>query len=799
MEDVLRAIVEREGTAAGAEAAPLLLREARQALREREERLSRLLERMREGFALHEVLLDEDGRPRDYRFLEVNAAFERLTGLRRDEVLGRTVREVLPDIQPFWIERYGTVATTGEATHFDAYAAPLGRHYEVAAYSPRPGQFATLVNDVTPRVEAEAALVQSERYLRALFEGSLDAILVADDEGRYVDANPAALEMLGVTREELLGRTAADFAADREYDFAGAWRRFLESGQMKGAFHARRPDGTVRVLDFAATANVTPGRHLSVLRDVTERTRTEAALRENEHLFQLVLETIPIGVWLVDRNGFVTYGNLAARRIWGGARYVGLDESHVYKAWRLPGGEPVGTDWSTARAVRKGVATFAEPLEIERFDGVRRIVLVSALPIRDQQQGVIGAIETNEDVTDQRRLEQQFLQAQKMEAVGRLAGGVAHDFNNLLSVILGRGAALQRLLPEGGPGRRHLDEVLAASERAAALTRQLLAFGRRQLVQRRPVHVNEVVGGMRAMLGRLIGEDVELRTELTEGMKPVLADVNQLEQVVMNLAVNARDAMPGGGVLTIATSPVRLDEAGARAVPGAHPGSYAELAVTDDGTGMDEDTIAHLFEPFFTTKEPGKGTGLGLATVYGIVEQSGGHVSVESRPGQGSTFRVRLPFTEAAVEEPEGAATVTDARHGSEILLLVEDEEALRDLVREGLEEWGYTVLAAANGAHALEVAAAHEGPIDLVITDVIMPGMHGRELVRRLAESRPGLGVLYMSGYSADVIAGQDILGPHLHYLEKPFSSTALAQRVREALDDRPGRSPDPGPTGRS
>jgi len=741
---------------------------------------------MHEGFALHEIILDEKGRPRDYRFLEVNPAFERVTGLPRDQVLGRTVLEVLPELEPLWFERYGKVARGGEPVRFDAYSSALGRHYEVAAYSPGRGQLAALFNDVTLRLKAETALVQRERYVRAVFEGSLDGILVADDEGRYVDANATALEMLGVTRDDLLGRTAAHFAAEREDDFASAWRGFVEAGRMEGIFHARRPDGTVRVLDFAATANVSSGRHLSVLRDATERTRTEAALRENEHLLRLVLETIPIGVWLVDRTGLITYGNPAAQRIWGGARHVGPDAYDVYQAWRLPGGEPVGKDWSKARAVRKGVATFAEPLEIERFDGVRRFVLVSALAIRDENGRIVGAIETNEDVTDQRRLEQQFLQAQKMEAVGRLAGGVAHDFNNLLSVILGRGAMLQAMLPPEAKTRRHIDEILAASERAAALTRQLLAFGRRQVLQRRPVDLSDVVLGMRSMLSRLIGEDVRLRTELAEGMKPVLADPSQLEQVLMNLAVNARDAMPDGGELRIVTSPVRLDEGAARAVPGAAPGSYAELAVTDTGTGMDKETLSHLFEPFFTTKEPGRGTGLGLATVYGIVEQCGGHISVKSEPDEGTTFRIRLPLTQALVGRQETTTAARAHRHGSETILLVEDEDSLRDLVREGLEEWGYTVLVAANGAQALELEAAREGAIDLVITDVIMPGMHGRELVRRVAQRRPGLAVVFMSGYSADVIAGQDILEPGWRYLEKPFSSTALADKVREALDAR-------------
>jgi len=388
------------------------------------------------------------------------------------------------------------------------------------------------------------------------------------------------------------------------------------------------------------------------------------------------------------------------------------------------------------------------------------------------------------DITERKALEMQLLQAQKMEAVGLLAGGVAHDFNNVLTAIGGYAELVREDLP-GEDARRHdVEEILRATERAATLTRQLLAFSRRQVLAPRVLDLNGVVAGVDNMLRRLIGADVELRTALGPVLGAVRADPGQLEQVIMNLVVNARDAMPRGGKLTIETANAELDESYALEHPSVVAGPYVMLAVSDSGVGMDAATQARIFEPFFTTKEKGKGTGLGLATVYGIVKQSGGNIWLYSEPGRGTTFKIYLPRVDQPPEQPAAAPAPRAAPRGSETVLLVEDDEAVRALARKMLAAHGYTVLAAASGAEALKLAADHTGPIHLLVTDVVLPGMSGRELATRFQSVRPGLKVLYTSGYTDDAVVHHGVLDPGIAFLQKPFTSGTLARKVRETLD---------------
>jgi two-component system, cell cycle sensor histidine kinase and response regulator CckA len=389
-----------------------------------------------------------------------------------------------------------------------------------------------------------------------------------------------------------------------------------------------------------------------------------------------------------------------------------------------------------------------------------------------------------EDITERMRLEEQLLRSQKLEAVGRLAGGVAHDFNNLLTGILGYADLLHRGLADDDPRRRDAEEVKRAAERAADLTRQLLAFSRRQVLEPRVLDLNEVVEDMQRMLRRLIGEDIELVTAVEPDLGRVEADPGQLEQVIANLVVNARDAMPNGGRLVIQTANAEVDETftSGRA-GGMQPGPYVVLEVSDSGAGMDAETQAHAFEPFFTTKEVGKGTGLGLATVYGIVKQSGGFIWVYSEPGEGTTFKIYLPQVEKPVDVA-AAPPPRSARGGTETVLVVEDEEVVRDLIGRDLTGRGYSILTAGTGREALAVAAGHDGAIDLVVTDVVMPEMGGLELMQRLTAARPGIKVVYMSGYTERAVADGVVPRP---LLQKPFNASTLADTIREVLDVAP------------
>jgi PAS domain S-box-containing protein len=529
-------------------------------------------------------------------------------------------------------------------------------------------------------------------------------------------------------------------------------------------------------------------------RDIRERERAEDALRAERERFRVTLASIGDGVLVTDTEGRVTFLNEAARTLTGHDDTVrGRPSAEVFpilnETTRQPVEDPV------RRVLREGgVVELANHTLLIARDGTERPIEDTAAPIRDERGEVRGVVLVFHDVSQRRRLEAQFLQAQKMEAVGRLAGGVAHDFNNLLTVILGYSDAVLSGLPPEGPVRAMVEEVSQAGQRAAGLTRQLLAFSRQQLLEPRVLDLNTVVNGIEKMLGRLIGEDVSITCVLDPDLGRVRADPGQIEQVLMNLAVNARDAMPQGGRLTIETANVRLDETYTQSHPEVRPGRYVMLSLTDTGVGMDETTKARLFEPFFTTKEVGRGTGLGLATVYGIVKQSGGSIFVYSEPNRGTSFKIYLPRLEAVAPLPKSNPGLVKSSGGGETILLVEDEEAVRTLTRQVLESKGYTAIEARDGQDALHRAERYEGPIHLLLTDVVMPHLGGRELADRLKVSRPGLRVLYLSGYTDDAVVRHGVLEADVAFLQKPFTPAELARKVREVLDGPPANPDKPG-----
>jgi PAS domain S-box-containing protein len=510
-----------------------------------------------------------------------------------------------------------------------------------------------------------------------------------------------------------------------------------------------------------------------VLRYAIERKRAQEEVLAREAHYRTILENIGDGVMITDRQGRYVDVNPRACEVTGYSReeLLQLNTVDTY----LPD-ERADVPPGLAELARSGSASYERSLL--RKDGSVIIVEVNA---RALPAGNLLA--TLRDVTDRKRLEEQLRQAQKMEAVGRLAGGVAHDFNNVLTAIFGYADLMAEEVPASSAARQDLDEIRKAAQRATALTRQLLAFSRQQVLAPVVLSMNDLVEDVDKMLRRLVGEDVELRVTLASDAGNVRADPGQLQQVIMNLVVNARDAMPTGGKLLIETADAELTEQYAELHQPVIPGQYVMLAVSDTGVGMDAPTRARIFEPFFTTKEKSKGTGLGLSTVYGIVKQSGGYIWVYSEADHGTTFKVYLPRVDAPVEpQPPAreAATVT----GTETILLAEDDEMLRPLAKGLLGKLGYTVLEAENAEQALAVAGAHPGPIHLLVADVVMPGASGRELARRLEPTRPDTRVLYVSGYTDDAIVHHGMLEPGLNFLQKPFTPTALARKVREVLD---------------
>jgi two-component system cell cycle sensor histidine kinase/response regulator CckA len=437
------------------------------------------------------------------------------------------------------------------------------------------------------------------------------------------------------------------------------------------------------------------------------------------------------------------------------------------------------------RAALEGIFAGSTLEEVEEPDKGKRLLAVLRRPVLDQKGIVIGVIGIARDVTEQRELEQRLVQSQKMDAIGRLAGGVAHDFNNMLTAIQGYSSLLLTELPERDSRRENVEEILKASERATALTKQLLAFSRRQVLEPRVLDLNEVVRNLSRMLSRLIGENIELSVSPAPDLWHVLADPGQIEQVLLNLAINARDAMPRGGRLTIETRNTQLDGSHWRKDFPVQSGDYSLLAVTDTGVGIPPEIQTRLFEPFFTTKPRGEGTGLGLSTVYGIVKQSGGYIWVYSEPGAGSTFKVYLPRVDAALTASETPRTANSAS-GSETILFVEDEREVRSLVEKLLRLQGYKVLSAADPAAALAHARGHSGVVDLLITDVMLPGLSGRDLAQQIQKLKPEIPILFISGYSDDAVVRHGNLDAGTHFLQKPFTPLQLGKKIREILDAR-------------
>ncbi len=507
-----------------------------------------------------------------------------------------------------------------------------------------------------------------------------------------------------------------------------------------------------------------------------ERKRSEEKVRESEARLRVLVEQLPAVLWTVDR------GLRFTSALGAGFARLKIKPDELVGMSLLDYFETADQTFLPIAAHRRAVAGEPMTFHVEWKSGS---YACHVEPLRDSDGQVSGAICMSLDITDRKQLEEQLRQAQKMEAVGRLAGGIAHDFNNLLMVIQGYSDLLVERLPDGDPLRRNAEQIQMASQRASSLTRQLLAFSRKQMLAPKILNVQSVVAEMEKILRRLIGEDVQLETSSAPDLGLIKADRSQIEQVILNLAVNARDAMPQGGRLTIETANVELDASYSHPPAVLSPGRYVMLAVTDNGCGMDAETQAHVFEPFFTTKEKGKGTGLGLATVYGVVKQSGGYVWVYSEPGRGTSFKIYLPRIEetAVPAGRDGKSEMQIPERGSETILLVEDEKGVRELAREYLASSGYTVIEAEDGHTALELAAMHVGPIHLLLTDVVMPGISGRELAERVSQIRPGIKIIYMSGYTDQAVVHHGILRNDAVLLQKPFTLMTLAAKLREML----------------
>jgi two-component system cell cycle sensor histidine kinase/response regulator CckA len=627
----------------------------------------------------------------------------------------------------------------------------------------------------------------SDRASRQLIEGIINAMparVFWKDKGLvYLGCNMAFARDAGFADpKDIIGKDDYQMPwRDQAEAYRGDDRTVIESGRSK--LLIEEPQTTLEGSSISLLTSKVPLRSpegevtgvIGTYLDVTEHKRAQ----ESHARLSTAVEQSAEAIMITDTKGTILYVNPAFERTTGYTREEVVGQPPRILRSGQHGAEFYRQMWS---ALSRG-EVWRGRLINKRKDGTLFDEDATISPVRDEAGNVVNYVAAKRDITNEMLLERQLLQAQKMEAVGRLAGGVAHDFNNLLGVITGYGDVVHRRLADEDPLKGNVEQILKASERAAGLTRQLLAFSRQQILQPRILDLNALVSNMQSMLLRIMGEDVELVKVLEPRLGAVRADPGQIDQVLMNLAVNARDAMPEGGRITIETRNADLDESYVKTHASVRAGPYVMLAVTDTGSGMDAATQARIFEPFFTTKAASGGTGLGLPTVYGIVTQSDGHVWVYSEVGVGTALRIYLPRVDQEAEHPREQRPGPLLR-GDETVLLVEDETSLRELLREVLETNGYSVLGARGGAEALQMAAAHSGPIQLMVTDVIMPGMTGPRLADLFAATRPGMKVLFVSGYSDESVTRYGLIAPGRAFLSKPFGPEVFLRRVRESLD---------------
>lgn len=655
-----------------------------------------------------------------------------------------------------------------------------------------------LSNRIAETGEAEKALRASELTYRRLFETAKDGILILDaGTGRIIEVNPYLIELLGYSHGELVGKRLWEIGPFRD---AGASQAAFEELQIREYIRyedlpLKARDGQQVEVEFVSNV-YTAGEHQVIqcnIREISQRKRAEEALRESEERYRDLFENATDIIYTHDLAGNFTSLNRMGERISGYSREEALQMNitqivapeYLDLVRRMIAGE---ASWAGATTYELAIVTRE-----------RQRVMLEVNPRLVWQKGKLAGVQgIARDITERKRLEDELRQAQKMEAIGTLAGGLAHDFNNILTAIMGHADMMLAELRQGSEiTPSGVQEIKKAGEHAAALTQQLLAFSRKQMLQPVVLDLNAVVAENMKMLRRLMGEHIEPVLVLDPELRCVKADPGQIGQVIMNLVVNARDAMAEGGTLTIETANADLNEDDVRQHASVCPGQFVMLAISDTGSGMDAETQTHMFEPFFTTKGREKGTGLGLSTVYGIIKQSGGDIRVTSKLGQGTAFKIYFPCVEKPAEEVAAGTRLTEftaSPGGSETILVVEDEDIVRTLVCQILKSKGYRVLEAANGKEALLVCEEHAGPIHLLVTDVVMPEMNGRELAVTLVATRPATKVLYMSGYAEDAVVSDGILKPGLAFLQKPFNPEALAWKVWELLETPQRSSAAPG-----
>ena len=765
-------------------------KEAEQALREGEQRYRELFEANPHPMWVYDL--------ETLAFLAVNDAAIEKYGYTKDEFLGLTIKDIRPAKEvPALLDSIGHVEGRSRTTGPWRHQLRSGREILVEITS-HPLTFAgraarvVMANDVTGRLAAEREI----RQLSQAVEHSPASVVITDRQGLIEYVNPKFTRVTGYSRTEVIGQTPRILKSGEmsQDEYRRLWQTISSGGTWQGEFHNRKKSGEL-YWEYASISPIIDAggavtHFVAVKEDITARKEAQLALQQSEEKFREFFMTSRDCVFITTPAGAFVDFNDATLPLLGFERRADLARQRVQDLYASPADRENLMQLIGAQGYVQDY-----PVTLRRASGTFVDVLVTTSSLRNADGSVRAMVGTIRDISerkradeDRQRLEAQLQQAQKMDAVGRLAGGVAHDFNNMLNVIIGYSDMLMERLPADDPSLDDLREIRHAATRSADLTGQLLAFARRQTVAPKVLDLNVVIGERAKMLCRLIGEEIAFSVVPGADLWAVSIDPSQLDQILANLSVNSRDAIGGVGSIVITTKNAHLDAAYGAQHPGFEVGDFVQLTLSDTGCGMDRETLDRIFEPFFTTKEPGKGTGLGLATIYGIVKQNGGFINVDSEPGRGTTFTIYLPrHDSAAADEQESEDRLLT---GSETILVVEDEAQILRMCQRVLESAGYRVLAAASPVSALVLAEQHPGPIHLLLSDVVMPDMNGKQLQARIEAAVPGLRTVFMSGYTADVVAHRGVLDAGIRFLQKPFSPRDLTRRVREALDERQGPS---------
>ncbi|MFZ5433991.1 MAG: PocR ligand-binding domain-containing protein [Calditrichota bacterium] len=724
---------------------------AEQALQQREQQLQSLFANMLEGVALHELIFDDNFVPINYRILEINKRYEEIINVRRDDVVNKLATEVYGTPDPPYLRQFSQVWLSGKPSHIETFFPPLGKHFDISIAPWGELGFATIFTDITARKQAE----QQIQALNASLESRIIALTQPLD-----DTSTLRLEDI--------------------FDLT-------EIQKIQDAF-AKATGVASIITDTNGNPITRPSNFCHLCEQIIRK--TDRGLENCYHSDAIIGRKHP--------DGPIVQPCLSGG-LWDGGTSICVGDHHIAN-WLIGQvlEEPVndevmikyaheiGADEAEFRKALKDVTRMSREQFAKVCDALYIIAnQLSNLAVQNVQQARF-ITERKKAEEERNRLEEQLRQALKLESIGHLAGGIAHDFNNMLTPIAGYAELLQYQLSKDHPYQEILEQIMRAAMRARDLTRQLLAFARKQTLAMKPLNLNDVISNFERMLRRTLRENVTFEINLAPALGSFMGDEGQIEQIILNLSLNAQDAMPEGGQLKIETGEVELDGSSGDGVEEVVPGPYIRLMISDTGIGMDKDVLSRIFDPFFTTKGLGRGTGLGLSTVHGIVGQHGGHIWVTSEPGQGTTFQICFPRSAEQIETFKPIESKAEPRRGKETILLVEDEEQVRAVAFEILREYGYEVLPAADGDAALKIAEGYQKPIDLLVTDIIMPTMNGRQLFETLVQTRPDLKVLYMSGYSDDVIANHGVLDEGVDFIQKPFSLHALASKVRLVIDDQ-------------